>query len=262
MTYQRNGAAQNEPPTLMGGIGTADTPAQGISILSAVTGRELAKPSGWKKNLSRRSLTPLLLLLVTGLLGLTYWQYGGNDFFGPLATLAHPPRVNPNGHKPSPLVPAVALAEQSAKPAVPFEAAVVETVEQSAAPTSAPPSLTQNYLNKIEKTPPVIAGSKAKAQPGLARARAMPAKQKTAAKKTAAKKTAAKKVAAKKPPAKVAKARISPAPTAKPTPAQQKQVSVARAADPDEKLLEGMLLLMRKDPPKHPPYKGQTQNQP
>ena len=208
MTYQRNGAAQNEPPTLMGGIGTADTPAQGISILSAVTGRELAKPSGWKKNLSRRSLTPLLLLLVTGLLGLTYWQYGGNDFFGPLATLAHPPRVNPNAHKPSPPVPAVALAEQSAKPAVPFEAAVVETVEQSAAPTSAPPSLTQNYLAKMEKTPPVSAvKSKAKAQPGLARVRPLPAKQKMAVQKTAAKK-----VATKTPPPKVAKARISPAP--------------------------------------------------
>ena len=251
MTYQRNGAAQNDPPTLMGGIATADTPAQGISILSAVTGRELAKPSGWKKNLSRRSLTPLLLLFVTGLLGLTYWQYGGNDFFGQLATLTYPPRVNATAHKPTQPVPAAALGEPYAKPAVPSEAAVVETVEQSAALALAPPTITQNYLNKIDKTPPLSARSKAKAQPGVAPARAKPAKQKTAAQKTPAKK-----VAAKKPPAKVANARISPTPTAKPVPALQKQVPVARTADPDEKLLEGMLLLMRKDPPKHPPYKN------
>ena len=257
MTHQKNsGAADNGPPSLFGEVPAEDTPGKTISILSAVTGKEVPKSSGRKKALLH-GLTPLLLLLTTGVLGFTFWQYSGSSLESKFATpvgTSLPTTVAKPSTPPVPLSTVASLQPMLKNPA---DVAVIETLKPTPALASVdqpPPSLKKTDSGNSRNS--TARATKAVARPRLASARVSPAKGKVAVKKAmetprnakVAEKTSKPKVAAKTSNPKFAKTAITQASSAKPEPSAQKKVSVARAAsDPDEKLLEGMLRLMKRD---------------
>ena len=259
MTHQKNsGAADNGPPSLFGEVPAEDTPGKTISILSAVTGKEVPKSSGRKKALLH-GLTPLLLLLTTGVLGFTFWQYSGSSLESKFATpvsTSLPTTVAKPSTPPVPLS-TVASMQPTSKPANHADVAVIETLKPTPALASVdqpPPSLKKPESGNSRNS--TARAAKAVARPRLASARVSPAKGKVAVKKVAetprnakaAEKISKPQVAEKTSNPKFAKTAITQASSAKPEPSAQKKVSGARAAsDPDEKLLEGMLRLMKRD---------------
>jgi hypothetical protein len=235
MTQQSNGSASDGPPSLFGEAAAAGSSDKTISILSAVTGKELAKSSARRKAPPMRTFALFLGLLITGVLGLGYWQYGGNAL---LAMSTHPALSNVKT-QPLAVTQSAVVAQHPKivpKAVTPADTAVIEMVKNEPAAPVGPSA----ELNKPEPFKALLAEDhivKAKAHPRIASTPTPPAKDKIAGKKVAVKTS---RELAKVPPPE--------ATPPKSEAAKQKSMSVARTSgDPDEKLLEGMLRLMKRD---------------
>lgn len=241
MTHQSNDKAPNGLPSLYDEVVDADTPDKSLSILSAVTGKEVAKPSGHNKTTLRR-VAPLFILLIVGMLGFTYWQNSGGEFEAKLATSDSQLPVNKVA-RPALAVnlPTAASTQAPPQATVHSDAAIIETIREKPTMASLGNSSLPSDLKTTETTnTPVIESpaAKADAPPSLAIARTLPIEKK-----------AAKRITEKNNNSKVAKTTTPQALPAGPQPRQRTNVSVAQT-DPDEKLLEGMLRLMKREPPK------------
>ncbi len=232
MTRQSNGSASDGPPSLFGEVAAVGSSDKTISILSAVTGKEVSKSSVRRKPSPMGAFVLFFGLLITGMLGLRYWQSGGDTR---IATSTHAPLTNVKtpvlavtGPATTPHVP-----QTVAKTATPADIAVIEVVKSG--PVASPAE-----LKKPDPFKALLAADhpvKAQAHPHVALTPTPSTKDKLAVKKVTVKSNR-----------EVAKA--SPAETTLSNSAvsKQKSVSVAHASgDPDEKLLEGMLRLMKRD---------------
>lgn len=242
MTHQSNDKAPNGLPSLYDEVVDADTPDKSLSILSAVTGKEVAKPSGHNKKAALRRVAPLFILLIVGMLGFTYWQNSGGEFEAKLATSDSQPPVNKMA-RPALAVnlPTAASTQAPPQATVHSDAAIIETIREKPTMASLGNSSLPSDLKTTETTnTPVRESPAAKvgAPPSLAIARTLPIEEKTA-----------KRITEENNNSKVAKTTTPQALPAGPQPRQRTNVSVAQT-DPDEKLLEGMLRLMKREPPK------------
>ncbi len=242
MTHQSNDKAPDGLPSLYDEVVDADTPDKSLSILSAVTGKEVAKPSGHNKKAALRRVAPLFILLIVGMLGFTYWQNSGGEFEAKLATSDSQLPVNKVA-RPALAVnlPTAASAQAPPQATVHSDAAIIETIREKPTMASLGNSSLPSDLKTTETTnTPVRESPAAKvgAPPSLAIARTLPIEEKTA-----------KRITEENNNSKVAKTTTPQALPAGPQPRQRTNVSVAQT-DPDEKLLEGMLRLMKREPPK------------
>ena len=246
MTHQSNDKAPNGLPSLYDEVVDADTPDKSLSILSAVTGKEVAKPLGHNKTTPRR-VAPLFILLIVGMLGFTYWQNSGGEFEAKLATSDSQPPVNKMA-RPALAVnlPTAASTQAPPQATVHSDAAIIETIREKPTMASLGNSSLPSDLKTTETTnTPVRESPAAKvgAPPSLAIARTAIARTLPIEEKTA------KRITEENNNSKVAKTTTPQALPAGPQPRQRTNVSVAQT-DPDEKLLEGMLRLMKREPPK------------
>jgi len=244
MTQQSSGKAVNGLPSLYDEAADADTPDKSLSILSAVTGKEVARPAGHHKKPALRRVVSLFSLLIVGILGFTYWQNNGSEFEAKRTTSVSPSPTNLNVQRAKLAItlPAVARPEATAKATVHNDVAVIETVKGK--PVLVPPGNASQQsdlktLKAANTLPAQRRASNVATPPALSSTPASPMKEKNAVKK----------IAEQNGNSQVSKIRTPQALPAKPQPNQRNTVSVARA-DPDEKLLEGMLRLMRRDAPK------------
>lgn len=240
MTHHSNGAADSGPPSLFGELATADTPGKSISILSAVTGKEVPRTTTWEKKLPVTASMLFLLLLITGVLGFNFWQDSENAFAPKLAAsqskppIAAPTRV-PVG--PSPILSGSPAPTKTTKTT---DVAVVESVKPVPALAYIAPPRQPEQKKKLASTKPTNStahppNSQVKRATTIASA---PIKKNSAQQNTAQTNKASSSI-------KTASARVS---DAKEAPSKPKKVSVANAgSDPDEKLLEGMLRLMKRE---------------
>ena len=227
MAQRSNGSASDGPPSLFGEATPAGSSDKTISILSAVTGKEVAKSSTRRKAPRMRTFALFFGLLITGMLGLSYWQYKGD------ALLAAAPRPTLTAVKTqlpavTPSTAATHAPQTVREAAKPADTAVIEMVKSGPAGPVGPSA----ELKKPEPFKALLAANhpvKAKAHPRVV---LTPTKNKVAVKTHR----------------EVAKTARPETTSPKSQAAQQKSVSVARASgDPDEKLLEGMLRLMKRD---------------
>lgn len=241
MTHHSNGADDGDPPTLFGNFAPADNPGQSISILSAVTGKEVPRTAARKKKLPVMPSVFFLLLLVSGVWGFNFWQQKENALAPKLATTPQKPTIA----APAKLAPAetsviATSALASAKTTSSSDVAVVETVKP--APTLATLDAPQQAEPKKKLTSTKPANKTASASKSQT-------KRATTLTDAASKRTRAKQKTAQASKAsttvKTAKASGS---YAKNAPTKPKKSTVAKAGgDPDEKLLEGMLRLMKRE---------------
>lgn len=258
MSYQSNGMVPNGPPSLYDEVTATETADKSLSILSAVTGKEVTRPAGQQHNSSVPPRTVFLYtLFIATMLGFTYWQYNRHDNGWGFATAVTP---NPVANKAQQSVTA-AMPVTVGNPIPPtqkIDTALIETVKEKSA-TSSPFDLLQaDGKSPVITKEPLIAGQVEKSdKPTLAAPTTViarnPDKNEVAIKEFPAK-TVNKSIS----PGQVAHADKTvrsvqvkqPAPTTKTAaPVRSAQRStVTTAQDPDEKLLEGMLRLIKRDP--------------
>lgn len=241
MTHHSNGADDGGPPTLFGNFAPADTPGQSISILSAVTGKEVPRTAARKKKLPVMPSVLFLLLLVTGVLGFNFWQQNENALAPTLVTTQHKPTIA----APAKLVPVQTSpipdgSIASTNTTNTSDVAVVETVKP--APTLAStttPSQPERKIKLVSTKPANKTASASKAQTKRAT---------TTADATRKRNRAQQKTAQINKTSNTVKTVSARGSDAKEAPSKPKKVSVAKAGgDPDEKLLEGMLRLMKRE---------------
>ena len=241
MTYQRSDATPGALPSLFDGA-PADTADKTISILSAATGRDGVRPAARKQNAQGR-LTPFLILIAAALAGGAYWQFNQSNFERSLETsptLAQ--RTPPRLAYPAKLA-AINVPRAVSPPSERIDTAVVEMVKDTAVKPLPPPRAAHKKM-RAEKELLVVS------QP-VHRPTVKPSKKSapSLAKKSVAKKSI---VAHADHPASVAFIKKE-LPVKPETTRQQSVVIVRSATDSDEKLLEGMLRLMKRDDPKDTP---------
>lgn len=241
MTHHSNGADDGDPPTLFGNFAPADKPGQSISILSAVTGKEVPRTAARKKKLPVMPSVFFLLLLVSGVWGFNFWQQNENALAPKLATTQHKPTIAaPAKLAPgqTSLIPTSSLA--SAKTTSTSDVAVVETVR----PTPALATLdAPRQAEPKKKIAPAKPANKTAAAPKSQIKRTTKLTDATSKRTHAQRKTAQ----ANKATSTVKAAKASESDT-KNAPTKPRKATVAKAGgDPDEKLLEGMLRLMKRE---------------
>ncbi len=232
MTQQSNGSASDGLPSLFGEVAAAGSSDKTISILSAVTGKEVSKSSARRKASPMGTFVLFLGLLITAMLGLHYWQSGEDTR---MATSTHAPFTSVKTPALAVTRPATTthVPQTVVKTPTPADTAVIEMVKSGPVPPSAELKKPEPFKALLAADHPV----KSQAHPHVALTPPPPTKDKLAVKKVTVKSNHD-----------VAKA--SPAETKLPNAeaSKQKSVSVVHASgDPDEKLLEGMLRLMKRD---------------
>lgn len=256
MSYQSNGIVSNGLPSLYDEVPDTQTTDKSLSILSAVTGKEVTRPAGQQHSSSVPPRTVFLYtLFIATMLGFTYWQYNRHENSWGFATAVTP---NPVANKaPQPTTATLPVTAGNPAPQAKMDTALIETVKEKSA-TSSPFELLQaDSKSTVVTKEPLIAGQVEKpGKPTL-----------TASSTVIAKKPVKNEIATKDSPAKTVNKSISPgrvahtektgrsaqlkqpAPTNKAAaPARPVQrTTVTSAQDPDEKLLEGMLRLMKRD---------------
>lgn len=276
MSYQRSGIMSNGLPSLYDEVAATDATEKSLSILSAVTGKEVPKSAAPNKNAMPARTMFLYLLFISTMLGFAYWQYSHTDIGTWFAQIAG---SNPVGQNPQHVVTTPAVAKAPAPP-VKIDAARIEKI------TEKPTILTSLHSPSSDKTTPdgttlpaMVAASKAP-EPSLAKTVSKTPAVVVAAKKPAPsqathhpasqpespalKNPEAKKVSniadaskvKRSPPAIPPSKTVRTIPQAMPKktplstkaaePAQRTAV-IAAHTDPDEKLLEGMLRLMKRE---------------
>lgn len=241
MTHRSNNADDGGPPTLFGNFAPADNPGQSISILSAVTGKEVPRTAARKKKLPVMPSVFFLLLLVTGVWGFNFWQQNENILAPKLATtqpkptIAAPAKLAPGQTS---LLPRSSLA--SAKTTNTSDVAVVETVKPAPTLATLDAPRQPELKKKLTSTKPANkTASASKSQTKRATTMADAASKRTRAQQKTARASKASSTE------KTAKASES---DAKNAPTKPRKATVAKAGgDPDEKLLEGMLRLMKRE---------------
>lgn len=253
MSYQSNGSVSTGFPSLYEegtGNGAAD---KSLSILSAVTGKEIPKPVSQHKTAMPRRTTFLYLLFISTMLGFTYWQYANTILNARVATANTPATVSKTPHS---AVAATTLAVPDTRASqTKIDAAIIEKVSEKSTVAAAQSPL------PTSDTP---ASGKASPQPTPAEIKKPAPSKDLLATSSAIKKTTVEKNVKKSAVAKTEKRSVSPMPSAqtaqpiraaKPTTArtaraakpEQRTNLVSAQTDPDEKLLEGMLRLMKRE---------------
>lgn len=252
MSYQNNGSVSTGFPSLYDGGNTTDSTDKSLSILSAVTGKEIPKPVSQHKSAMPRRTIFLYLLFISTMLGFTYWQYNNTILDARIATANTPATVV---KPPQSTVAATTAAVQNTRtPQTKTDAAIIEKVSEK--PTVA---AAQSPLPTSD-TP---ASGKASPQPTSAEIKKPAPSKNLLSTSSAIKKTTVEKNVKKSAVANTEKRSVSPMPSAqtaqsiraaKPTMAQaraakpeQRTNLVSAQTDPDEKLLEGMLRLMKRE---------------
>ncbi len=232
MTQQSNGSASDGPPSLFGEVAAAGSSDKTISILSAVTGKEVSKSSARRKASPMGTFVLFLGLLITAMLGLRYWQSGEDTR---IATSTRAPYTSVNTPTLAVTGPVTTTHVPQTVPKAQKQAdtAVIEMVKSGPVTPSAELKKPEPFKALLAADYPV----KAQAHPHVALTSTPPAKDKVAVKKVT-----------KKSNRDVAKASSAETTLPNAEASKQKSVSVAHASgDPDEKLLEGMLRLMKRD---------------
>lgn len=244
MAHRNSGTSMNGAPSLFGEA-PADASGKTLSILSAVTGREVAGPVRRSTPTPSRSIM-LLMLLLAGVLGFAFWQHGDSGLAAkrlePAAPLQPGRRVAENEtDKPVMTQPTEAAGRHAGSAAEPrTDAAIIETLAEPFTPSAVNAQAT--HTPGIADAPPAVETAVAREdmqQPA-------PALALTPALDLAPKKAAGQERTG------AAARRASPTPQpqspARPEAPQRQQASVAKSGvDPDEKLLEEMLRLIKKD---------------
>lgn len=253
MSYQSNGSVSTGFPSLYDeGTGT-DAADKSLSILSAVTGKEVPKSVSQHKGAMPRRTVFLYLLFISTMLGFTYWQYNNTILGAWVATVITPATVTKT---PQANVAATTPAVLSTRvPQAKTDAAIIEKVSEKPPVNIAQnplPSPATSLSRKAQPSPTSGAITKPGASKDLL-ATASPNK-KTEVKKTSKNPTVAKtekrsasptQSAETKQPIRADKQTTAATPRAT-KPAQRTTVASAQP-DPDEKLLEGMLRLMKRE---------------
>ena len=243
MTYQRSDATPGALPSLFDGA-PADTADKTISILSAATGRDGVSPAARKKNAQSR-FTPFLILIAAALAGGAYWHFNQSNFERSPET--SPTLAQRTPPPPRPVYPAKLAAINApgvvSPPSEHIDTAVVEMVKDTAVKPLPPPRAAHKKIHADKK---LLVASQPVHRPTV-----KPSKRTapSLAKKNVAKKSI---VAHADHPASVAFIKKE-LPVKPETTRQQSVVIVRSATDSDEKLLEGMLRLMKRDDPKDTP---------
>lgn len=255
MSYQSNGIVSSGLPSLYDEVAATDTTDKSLSILSAVTGKEVAKTSVPHKNSMPPRTAFLFMLFISSMLGFTYWQYTNHEInTGPAITS----KSNLAAKTPhAPAVAAALAATGTPKSQASKDAALIETVSVKPAVASIDnsPKLDTQTTAKPHVAVPV---SLPVASPAIATPTASPIiEEKPELQKVAEKTAPIKKVKNNMPQAQAEntaqtrqlnKQAAAPSSTkvAEPTQSSQRTLAVAQA-DPDEKLLEGILRLIKRD---------------
>lgn len=252
MSYRNNGIVSTGFPSLYDAENSAESTDKSLSILSAVTGKEIAKPVPQHKTAISRRTISLYLLFIGTMLGFTYWQYNNAKPGGWIASVITPAPVTATA-PPKVAANAPVAGAQRSQPAK-VDAAIIEKVSEKPAvhttPNQAPDA--QAAVGQGTRPPANAVGAKTSS----------PTKP-TLATSTAPAKTGQKNNAKAASVARIEKRRALPERSVQPVqssrPAKQadapqqlakstERTAVASAhPDPDEKLLEGMLRLMKRE---------------
>lgn len=251
MSYQSNGIVSSGLPSLYDEGATTDATDKSLSILSAVTGKEVVKSVGPHKSAMPVRTAFFYLLFISTMLGFAYWQYNHTEIGAWVARLSAP---NSTEQKPQPkqLVAKPAVVHSPA-PQTKIDTALIEKVSEKTAVAQAhlpasPDSSTPHTPNTSTRASTIQ--TPVRPQPLLRSV--SPPVQKTEAKKMAKNSTVS--LAAKGSTVSAQTAQALPSSKLKPSPqatqaaeASQRATFTSAHTDPDEKLLEGMLRLMKRE---------------
>lgn len=253
MSYQNNGSVSTGFPSLYDeGTGT-DSTDKSLSILSAVTGKEVPKSVSQHKSAMPRRTLFLYLLFISTMFGFTYWQYNNTTLGAWVATVITPATVTKstqtNVAATTPAVPSTRATQAKT------DAAIIEKVSEKPPVTIAQnPLLSSDTPITRRANPPPTSGAITKPVPSKDLLATSSPNKKTEVKKIAKNPAVAKaekrgaspmQSAQTKQPIRAAKQTTAATPRA--TKSAQRTTVASAQPDPDEKLLEGMLRLMKRE---------------
>lgn len=256
MSYRSDGIVSSGLPSLYDEETAAETADKSLSILSAVTGKEVNKPTGQRKSAMPARTIFLYMSFISTMLGFAYWQYQSQENAIEIATVVSP---NPVTSKLSQPAGSVALPSPASTPAPQkkIDAALIETIKEKSATPIPPSVLKPDAKPTVVAKAPLIAGRVEK--PGIPPLPASSAETKTGLNEIEKNATPAKEVKESPSPVQVAhtektirstEVKQANAAIAASDPVQPTQRSATMTgSDPDEKLLEGILRLIKRDRP-------------
>lgn len=258
MSYRSEGIVSNGLPSLYDEVTTAETTDKGLSILSAVTGKEVTKPSGQHNSSVPPRTVFLYTLFIATMLGFAYWQYNSYENGIGVATVVAPIPVK--NKLPQPTLAATSPIASTPAPQTKMDTALIETVkEKSAAPTPLTVAKPDEKPTVATKAPLIVGQMEKPAIPPLATTPVIATK--AGVNEIATKAMPAKEVIDNAPPVQVAPTeKLIRSAELKPTnsvaevaehtqPVQRSTTTTTTTQDPDEKLLEGILRLIKRDRP-------------